>query len=301
MHGKSSDTFNYRNLPAFAAYIDRIGAEQSNFRRFLIKEHRGPYYITKATINIETDGSIKCPVDYNPTPEEAEAIKAELKSVIASWPQSRGATKKLLQDLKGITTGTLFTFWDQPREYILFVQERRDKENGGKDYWPWTIFSDGQWRLMEPDDDLPFWKPPETRNKARIMVHEGAKAAEFVDGLINDPKRKKEHHPWRSELADYEHWGLIGGALAPHRTDYSELFKENPSEVVYVCDSDHNGESALQEVSKLLFLVNCNPNLIPFIGRPLKRECIRTAGIWQTRCRHGCSLISAISVPRSKA
>ena len=43
---------------------------------------------------------------------------------------------------------------------------------------------------------------------------------------------------------------MIGGALAPQRSDYDEIRRENPQELIYVCDRDFLGESALQKVSR---------------------------------------------------
>jgi hypothetical protein len=30
----------------------------------------------------------------------------------------------------------------------------------------------------------------------------------------------KSDHPWYEEFKDYEHWGIVGGALAVNRADY---------------------------------------------------------------------------------
>lgn len=78
------------------------------------------------------------------------------------------------------------------------------------------------------------------------MVHEGAKAAAAADRIV----REGRDHPWLDRLVDYEHWGMIGGALAPHRADYDSLRRQNAVEVAYVCDNDYEGKSALQKVSK---------------------------------------------------
>ena len=69
------------------------------------------------------------------------------------------------------------------------------------------------------------------------MIHAGAKAAKFVTELVADKERCKRH-PWGELLSFYEHWGIIGGALAPHRADYASLIREKFGEVVYVCDND---------------------------------------------------------------
>lgn len=244
-------TFNYRTLPSLAAYIDRVHAEELNFRRFMIKEQRGRYYMERCTIKIAGDGTISANnIEHAPTKEEVQAIKDEV--VKCDWPKaSRSATN--ISKLKASNDGKLFQFWDRERKHLIMCQQRIDLPDGGKWYKPWTFFSDGIWRDMEPDGELPFWKPKPARNKCKIMIHEGAKAAAFVDGLVNDIARKKElkAHPWGEELSEYEHWGMIGGAQVPHRADYTELHAEpGLVEVVYVCDRDYNGESALQKVSK---------------------------------------------------
>src|SRR5882724_9535925 len=172
-------SFNYRTLPALAAYIDRIGAVELNFRRFMVKENKGVYYLERSLIRIASDGTVTCTTaEHKPTKEEADAIKEEVKG--CEWPKAIGANN--LQKLKA--RGKLFTFWDQQRKTIIMVQERVETKEGGKYYVPWTFFSDGEWRSMEPDGKLPFWKPADSRNKSKIMVHEGAKAAAFIDGLI---------------------------------------------------------------------------------------------------------------------
>lgn len=234
---------HYKAIPVLAAYIDRIGAEELNFKRFMVKEYKGNYYTERCLIRIEADGEIFCSnKEYAPTKAEAEAIKEAVAN--ANWP--RAVEAKNSNGLKGKTKGTLFEFWNNARNGIIMVQERRDNP---KAYIPWTLFSDGEWRAMEPDRKLPFWKPAKKHAMPRKMIHEGAKAAQFVDNLIHD-KEALEKHPWGKELAEFEHWGMIGGALAPHRTNYEELSMEKPLEVVYVCDNDYPGNAALQEVSR---------------------------------------------------
>lgn len=235
------------DTPALDAYIKRINAEQCNFRRYMVKEYKAKYYYERSKIEIKADGTIECTtVRHSPTPEEAEAIKAEIVKV--DWPTS--STTETITRLK-VTKDNLFVFWDRDRKNIIMCQQRID-HNGEKSYIPWSWWSDQVWRNMEPDGKLPFWKPNPTRNKAMIMIHEGAKSAAFVDGLVNDISRKKElaAHPWGEELSKYEHWGMIGGALAPHRADYSELHAEAPSATVYVCDNDYFGRKALEVISK---------------------------------------------------
>lgn len=241
----------YKNIPALAAYIERVGAEELNFRRFMVKEHKGGYYTERALIRINAEGEVTCSnQDYAPTAAEFEVIKVALrtekfpKAILA---RDTGELKKLVG--RG---SALYEFVSRkPGENgIIMVQERATFADGRKAYLPWTFFSDGSWRRMEPDGALPFWKPEASSKKARIMVHEGAKAAAHVDALVNFVEVPAERHPWLDELSCYEHWGMIGGALAPHRADYEELRREKPVEVVYVCDNDKAGAAALQKVSK---------------------------------------------------
>ena len=244
---KQDKVLFHKTIPALCAYIERIGADELNFRRYMVREWKGSYYAERVLIRIDKDGNIKCSdKDYAPTKEEEAAIKAAM--VTEKFPHSILARN--IDDLRGLTKGTLYEFHSRKESGIIMVQERIVKDDGSKIYPPWTYWSDGQWRMMEPDGQLPFWKPypPLKLKKLRIMIHEGAKAAEFVHTSLQDENWK---HPWRDELEKYEHWGMIGGALAPHRTDYEELKRERPIEVIYICDNDWLGNAALQEISRM--------------------------------------------------
>lgn len=233
---------DYRQFAGLSTYIDRIGAEQLNFRRFMVKEHKGKYYVERSLITLHPDGTIHCTnPDHEPTDAEREVIRLEISKM--DWPKAILATSaqysKLVKQL-----GKSITYPFHSRKQgggIIMVQERRETAEG-KRYIPWTMFSDGEWRPMEPDGKLPFFKPM-MKSSNRIMIHEGAKAAMAAASVGPD-------HPWYEELKEYEHWGLIGGALAPHRADYDELLNEKPIEVVYVCDNDTPGIAAITQVSK---------------------------------------------------
>lgn len=244
------DAENYKTIPALATYIDRIGAEQLNFRRFMVKEHKGNYYTEKSLIIIKPDNTIQCSKkEFAPTEDEAKAIKEALLKV--EWPKAIGARniEALLKLNPKNKKENFYEFTSRKDNTITMVQERRENADGSKNYIPWTFFSDGQWRAMEPDGMLPFWKPSKRRS-AKIMVHEGAKAARYIDALTAKSSGvDAANHPWLEELREYEHWGMIGGALAPHRADYSELAREKPIEVVYVCDNDWTGKKAIEGVS----------------------------------------------------
>jgi hypothetical protein len=217
-------------------YLIRIKAEQLNFRTWMVKEYKGAYYFEKALIKVDKDGIVDAPTAYLPTALEAAAIQKE-------WDERLYPTSVLARDTRGIKLHTvkseLFEFYNEENK-IIMCQERTDP----KGFIPWSMWSDGKWRTMEPDGPLPFWKPKKRRKEVgKLMIHEGAKKAKFANEL---PKT----HPWYDELKEYEHWGIIGGALAVHRADYVDLKKSKPSECIYVCDNDHPGRRALQKISK---------------------------------------------------
>jgi hypothetical protein len=252
--------FHYSRYPALKAYIDRIGAEQLNFRRFMVKEYHGShYYVEKTLIKINSEMEIECSGrQYAPTEEEAKAIKEELLKV--EFPRSIRAGKAQVDDLiaSGQIRGQLFTLLDSTRREVIMCQERWQTKEGKKAYTPWTLYKpklgDCIWRRMEPDGALPFWKPPRRRDKPSIMVHEGAKTAWFIDCLLNDPERRDEKlaHPWADELDQFEHWGALGGAMSPHRCDYGELHREKlEGDLFYSCDRDFDGEEAVKTFSML--------------------------------------------------
>lgn len=253
LHDNSDDTNMVYSVPALREYLNRIGAEMLNFRRFMVKTYRGAYYHEKCLGKIAGDGEITVTDKaFAPTDAEAAAIKAGLHGI--SFPQCISATQAHFDDLVRSmpSTSTLYAFYDRRRGGIIMAQERANIE-GRKAYVPWSFWSDARWRKMEPEGNLPFWKPREpTANSKSVMIHEGAKTAAFMHDLTTNPDRREEllKHPWHEELCNYEHWGMIGGALAPHRSDYAELAHERLTEVIYVCDNDWPGKNALKTVSR---------------------------------------------------
>jgi hypothetical protein len=266
MHDRTRD--NYPKSPALDAYIKRVDAVEKNFRRYVIEvsgkgESGRGYRREVAVIRIGADNGISCnSKEHAPTKEEAAAIKSELDASPGKFPHSITAMtiEKLLKQL-GLKPDddSLYLCPGQNRKGIDFVQQKViSKKNGNKIYVPWSWFSDGEWRKMEPDhiDGLPFWKPKKDRLKARVMIHEGAKAAMEMDDLVNNPERRKEllAHPWHDELVDHEHWGWLGGALNPHRVDWTSaisLAKTN-TKFIFVADNDTPGKLAIPRISKQL-------------------------------------------------
>lgn len=249
----------HRTVPALARYIERIGAVEKNFRRYMVQEQLGHYYREQCLIKLGNDGTVTASdTAYAPTADEQADIKQAFERV--TMPHSMQVRPTAIQDLLTLLRAEhqreavnaegdplFFEFYNQRSGNLIMVQQRLDLPDGKKRYLPWCFWNDGMWRNMEPDGDLPFWKPKEASEKRKIMVHEGAKAAKHVHELCADPNAQ---HPWLEELRQYEHWGMIGGALSPHRADYQELFDREPDVMVYVCDNDKPGKEALVTVSK---------------------------------------------------
>ncbi|MET4841485.1 primase-helicase family protein [Bradyrhizobium japonicum] len=259
-HGGARSQGNfYHTVPALAQYINRHGAKEKNFRRWLVQENFGHYYREKCVIKLGPDGTISVSDNaYAPTEAEQAAIRVAFQAGI-ELPKSMEVQPTAIQDLLPMMRNEhqraaenadgdplFFEFYSQSTGMVRMVQQRIDTPTG-KRYLPWSFWSDGEWRCMEPDGDLPFWKPKRSTGKTKYMVHEGAKAAKFVSEMCADGSST---HPWIEELRQYEHWGMIGGALSPHRADYDELWDRNPELMVYVCDNDAPGKEALIKVSK---------------------------------------------------
>ena len=52
---------------------------------------------------------------------------------------------------------SLFQFLDRFGKEVLFVRQRIIQQNSKKACLPWSFWSDGEWRQMEPDGALPLY------------------------------------------------------------------------------------------------------------------------------------------------
>jgi hypothetical protein len=232
-------------------YLGRIGAEVLNARRAVIRETGGKYPKDIAKIYIHPDGTVIAS-DKQYAPKEAEAEVMTLDLVKVTFPKSLTVLDMDGLVGAGANRGMLIPFYTHKGEAdqrISMVQEFWIDANGDKQFVSWTYMSDEGWVKAEPDEGLPFWKPKHRRGMdwQRIMIHEGAKSARAADTIV----KEQVEHPWIDVLSRYVHWGLIGGANNPGRTNYEELRDERPREVVYVCDNDDLGKNVVKEVSRL--------------------------------------------------
>lgn len=247
-------------------YLNEIGAEVLNFKRAMVKVwhdsarpngRRSRYYEERVIVNVNDAGEISVSGSgdlslYQPSDEQQEAIKKAFSKL--EFPKAIEATMANYQAMlqkKGINPDNCWPLINQKNGCVRMAQQRVERE-GGKQYLPWSYWSDGEWRMMECEVAIPFWKPAKEVSH-KIMLHEGAKAAEFAHRLTTSPEmiEKLKAHPWGEELTEFEHWGIIGGALATDRADYSELLaRKNISELVMLCDNDALGKEAIRSVSR---------------------------------------------------
>ena len=225
-------------IEAVKNYLVRVNAEPRTLKTAVVKQDAGRYWYDKAIIRFSPDGTVTAPVGYEPTETEANAIRLQFTQVDlprsipvppdVKWPKHGPAVFEFA-DLKGQT---------------LMLQERVDR-GGGKNYLPWSYWSDGRWRQCEPEGPLPLYGLDQLADNSTVFVHEGAKAARACQDLSPD-------HPWYDELSNAAHLGWIGGALNPNRTDFGVLRKQGIKRAYIVVDNDSAGKAATPAIAQRL-------------------------------------------------
>src|SRR3954453_21921922 len=145
---------------------DGLALRVGNFRKFLIERVGEGEYANKVRvkvdqITIDGDGGVRASKkEYEPTPEEAEAIRAGAPGLPKPVPANKagvdGSLTTMLTQKRG-QRPTLFVFFDVTGNNVLFVQERVYDAGGEKTDLPWTFWSDAKSRNMEPDGPLPLF------------------------------------------------------------------------------------------------------------------------------------------------
>jgi hypothetical protein len=253
----AADLNAIRSCPTLQAYLARVGAIVKNFRRFAVEaEGERGYKVTLAEIVIK-DGDVAVRIDRapegyfcDPTDEEREAIKREVAA--AGFPRSVPGSKDPFNnpDMSGVDRHNCFLFMTASGDEVLFIQERIEREDGGKWYRPWSFWSDGLWRSMEPDALPLFGLERLKREMMFVMVHEGPKAAARVQAMI---EAGTGDCPWIADLKHYVHLGWPGGTNAPGRVDWAPLDGiRRDAVIVLACDRDAGGENAAREISRRL-------------------------------------------------
>jgi hypothetical protein len=239
------------SCPALSDYLRRVGADLVSFRRAVIREDTDfGYPRTIASISIK-DGELSCDVkEYAPTDDELAAIKLEIAKT--DFPKSINALTldSAPLSLQQTESKNLFVFRTANGEEIKFVQQRVYRDDGTKADLPWSHWSDGKWRQIEPDGPLPLYGLEKVDGMGTIYVHEGAKAAH---DLRNMTPEEWAAHPWGEQLKKGIHIGWPGGAFNANRVDWEPLKRKwRAVSVVLVCDNDIPGKDAAPTISKIL-------------------------------------------------
>jgi hypothetical protein len=256
-HNDAQDAALIDRAPTLRAYLQRVGTVQKSFRRHVIEVKRGSYKSTLGSVSIDADGILSCRGDVEP-PTAVEATRITAEVLAANWPTSMPAGPRIIDErLNQIGREHLFIHRSASGDNILLIQQRLNREDGSKDYYTWSFWSDGVWRMMEPDELLPLYGLDRLKNSSTIFLHEGASAARYVQWMVNrETKEARDAFdacPWGPSLTGAAHLGWIGGAPNPDRTDWSPL-RALPKDVriVVVADNDAVGVSAISAISSKL-------------------------------------------------
>lgn len=246
------------DIPEVRAYADRIGARPRSLRKLVVEERTGRYSSDIAVISFDENGEATADAGYEPTAGEAAAIRGVWKNF--KWPEyvPRLFTGRDLPrndprvPWSMADPANVAVCWDRPRKHILCVEERRARDDGGKDIFIWTSWDDGQWRIAEPPEGLPLFGLDTIGDASTIYLHEGPKAAKAVQAIIADDA-KCAAHPWGSDLRGQRlggvaHIGWLGGAERPRATDLGPLIASG-ARIIMVCDNDRGGKDAARQIS----------------------------------------------------
>lgn len=242
-------------IPAVQDYMTRMGAEPRSLLVAVVKEQQGKYWKDLAVLRFDRDGNVDCPEAFAPTETEAERIREEFQQY--EFPKQIKVTglANLPPMINNAKKENLFEFRDTDGS-IIMLQVRKDSEDGGKNYVPWTFWDDGEWRAAEPEGALPIWGMEQLNDHSVVFIHEGAKAARAMRDMVaaqtKDAKQKLAEHPWGEEMMNAAHVGWIGGALSPARTNWGKLKSAGVTKAYIVSDNDKPGLAAVPAISERL-------------------------------------------------
>lgn len=263
--GVGSEGAAYRSQSPFAA--DRIQKETSDDQllpdvllKFLRDEGAEVTNLGGASISLEVEGYLKPVGGYKfsakgisawgvaEAPEEKLAEQITKALAEANLPKPT-AMLALPDNPPGVVLSDPNTFvCHNLKNEIVMVHQRYETKDGGKGFIPWTPWSDGKWRRMEPEV-MPFWGIPGGRDKSTLYIHEGAKAAKRMQRMIAGAI-PSETFPWFEEMRYGHHIGWIGGIWALGRSDWEGLAKMGWRTVIIVADNDGGGVRVAAQASR---------------------------------------------------
>lgn len=244
-------------LTAVSDYLRRIGGRATSFKTAVVERKDGKYEKVLATIKFSASGAVSAPEGYEPTEGELASIGQALSQIKFPTHTPVTALHSLPIELETADPASLFRFYDDTGQ-IVMLQHRVEKVDG-KAYVPWTYWSDGIWRRMEPEGFLPVWGLDQLKDNAVVFIHEGAKAARSVWEQCEGTGEVTL--PWVNEMRHAAHLGWIGGAHSVGRTDWAALRKRGIKRAYIVADNDAEGRAAVPVISREL---GCPALLIQF-------------------------------------
>lgn len=238
------------SLPATMQWLRSINAKPAGFLHAVIETAGfGRYrHITHKIIFARGSGDITIqPRDKKllPSKDAAKIIAAEFEHY---------APPGQVMPHRGHTVPAFFSsrkpenlyIFENDENRIEMIVERVDHENGTKNYYPWTLWEDGQWRRMEPEGLLPLWGIKDVTEGDTVFIHEGPKAARHCRELVE----RGADHPFIDILRSGVHIGWHGGALNPARANWESLNKKKPAKVYIIADNDQPGIDGALGVSR---------------------------------------------------
>ena len=237
-------------LDAVRDYLSRVGASVRSLRTAVVEQRKGKYWTDVSIIRFAKNGEVKAEPAYEPTEAEQDAIKVAFAGVDMPEHTHPAALPSIPEDVQAQRDAEreVYEFRDLDGNFVMFQYK-----NANGDYVPWTFWSDGEWRKMEPEEKLPIYNIGLAKGASTVFLHEGAKGAKVCQRMIErateEAKRQFEEHPWAEELATGVHLGWIGGALNPGRTNWGALRQCGVKRVIIVADNDPPGKSAIPQIA----------------------------------------------------
>lgn len=236
------------DIPVIAAFLKRIGAEAVNFRAANVIQMVGGYPKVVGWVRFDpATGEVTASnANLLPSEEEAAAISAAIAE--ADFPKPVLLTA-IADPPPGVNLSdkNVFVCHDFAGQ-IVMVHQRYQAKDGHKGFVPWTRWSDGQWRKMEPEV-MPFYGLPGYQEASTLYIHEGSKAARRVKDMI-EGEIDVDRFPWLDTMRWGHHIGWIGGVHALERSDWAKLSSLGWKRVVVVCDNDSLGKSILPDIAR---------------------------------------------------
>jgi hypothetical protein len=231
---------------AAVRYLERIGAKMRTLFTASITTQSLGYEKDVYSVRFRRDGSVRAPDHLLPTAAESEGIAADIKAMKfpAQVTVAALSNSNLPELILNAPEDKLFVFRKPSNGPIRFIQVRIELENGDKRYVPQTLWDDGEWRAIEPEEGLPIYGIDKVRKGDRVFLHEGAKACKAAETVARDTS-----HPFSEFFKTGVHVGWIGGAHHLHRTLWHELQSLQPGEVVIFPDNDFVGRSKINDIS----------------------------------------------------